>query len=75
MVFVFQAKVRSEKARAKVYENALKSVHQQRQEAAQNRRDEQRRAAKERIMAEEDPEKARRLEVGVAYCSYPGSNS
>nr|CDS30926.1 coiled coil domain containing protein 47 [Hymenolepis microstoma] len=56
------AKARADKARSKVYENAMKSVHQQRQEAAQNRRDEQRRAVKERIMAEEDPEKARRLE-------------
>ncbi len=46
-------------------ETLLKSVQAARQEAAQNRRDEQRRATKERIMAEEDPEKARRLEVGV----------
>ncbi len=46
-------------------ETLLKSVQAARQEAAQNRRDEQRRATKERIMAEEDPEKARRLEVSV----------
>lgn len=58
-----QAKSKSEKARTRVYETVLKSVHAARQEAAQNRRDEQRRATKERIMAEEDPEKARRLEV------------
>lgn len=64
---MFQAKARADKARSKVYENAMKSVHQQRQEAAQNRRDEQRRAVKERIMAEEDPEKARRLEVCLKF--------
>ncbi|VDD80802.1 unnamed protein product [Mesocestoides corti] len=57
-----EAKLKSEKARARVNETLLKSLQAARQEAAQNRRDEQRRATKERIMAEEDPEKARRLE-------------
>lgn len=40
-------------------------MHSQRQEAAQNRRGERLRAAKERIMAEDDPEKARKLEVSL----------
>uniref|UniRef100_A0A0R3VU98 PAT complex subunit CCDC47 n=1 Tax=Taenia asiatica TaxID=60517 RepID=A0A0R3VU98_TAEAS len=57
-----EAKAKSDRARAKVSETLLKSVQAARQEAAQNRRDEQRRAVKERIMTEEDPEKARRLE-------------
>ncbi|EUB58525.1 Coiled-coil domain-containing protein 47 [Echinococcus granulosus] len=57
-----EAKAKSDRARTKVSETLLKSVQAARQEAAQNRRDEQRRAVKERIMTEEDPEKARRLE-------------
>ncbi|VDN44272.1 unnamed protein product, partial [Dibothriocephalus latus] len=57
------AKAKSERARQRVNDTLLKSIQAQRQEAAQNRRDEQRRATKERIMAEEDPEKARKLEV------------
>ncbi|BHF84148.1 Coiled-coil domain-containing protein 47 [Sparganum proliferum] len=56
------AKAKSERARQRVNDTLLKSIQAQRQEAAQNRRDEQRRATKERIMAEEDPEKARKLE-------------
>ncbi len=53
----------------------LKSVQAQRQENAQNRRDEQRRATKERIMAEEDPEKARRLEVSTSLMECFGVNN
>lgn len=41
----------------------MKLTHVQRQEAAQSRREEKKRAEKERIMNEEDPEKQRRLEV------------
>ena len=41
----------------------LKQMHSQRAEAAQNRKEEKRRAEKERMMAEEDPDKQRRLEV------------
>lgn len=44
-------------------ENFLKQTHAQRQEAAQTRREEKKRAEKERIMNEEDPERQRRLEV------------
>ena len=38
-------------------------AHMQRQEAAQLRKEEKRRMEKDRIMNEEDPDKARRLEV------------
>lgn len=44
-------------------ENFLKQTHAQRQEAAQTRREEKKRAEKERIMNEEDPERQRRMEV------------
>lgn len=44
----------------------MKQAHTQRQEAAQLRREEKRRAEKERILNEEDPEKARKLEVLIS---------
>ena len=44
-------------------ENFLKQTHTQRHEAAQTRPEEKKRAEKERIMNEEDPERQRRLEV------------
>ena len=44
-------------------ETFLKAAHAQRQEAAQVKKDEKRRAEKDRIMNEEDPDKQRRLEV------------
>lgn len=49
-------------------ENFLKQTHAQRQEAAQTRREEKKRAEKERIMNEEDPERQRRLEVRNPKC-------
>lgn len=58
-----QGKLKADKNRARVEENFLKMTHTQRQEAAQIRREEKKRAEKERIMNEEDPEKQRRLEV------------
>ncbi|OON21766.1 hypothetical protein X801_02332 [Opisthorchis viverrini] len=57
-----EAKAKSERNRQRAYDTRLKAVHSLRQEAAQTRREERVRANKERIMAEEDPEKARRLE-------------
>lgn len=48
----------------KVSESFQKMAHAQRQEAAQLRKEEKRKAEKERLMNEEDPEKARKLEVG-----------
>ena len=43
-------------------ESQLKMSHSQRQELAQQRREDKRRADKEKIMNEEDPEKQRRWE-------------
>ena len=58
-----QGKMKADRNRARVEENFLKQTHAQRQEAAQTRREEKKRAEKERIMNEEDPERQRRLEV------------
>lgn len=58
-----QGKMKADRNRARVEENFLKQTHAQRQEAAQTRREEKKRAEKERIMSEEDPERQRRLEV------------
>jgi hypothetical protein len=58
-----------------VEENFLKLTHVQRQEAAQSRREEKKRAEKERIMNEEDPEKQRRLEVRHSEARLLGSAS
>lgn len=67
-----KGKQKADKNRARVEENFLKLTHVQRQEAAQSRREEKKRAEKERIMNEEDPEKQRRLEVkyvfGISPC-------
>lgn len=68
LCFLGKGKQRADKNRARVEENFLKLTHVQRQEAAQSRREEKKRAEKERIMNEEDPEKQRRLEVR---CSPP----
>ncbi|TPP63470.1 Coiled-coil domain-containing protein 47 [Fasciola gigantica] len=57
-----EAKTKSERNRQRAHDSRLKSVHSQRQEAAQSRREERMRAVKERIMSEEDPDKARKLE-------------
>ncbi|KAK2499174.1 hypothetical protein MC885_015738, partial [Smutsia gigantea] len=64
-----EGKQKADKNRARVEENFLKLTHVQRQEAAQSRREEKKRAEKERIMNEEDPEKQRRLEALVCYVS------
>lgn len=58
-----QGKQKADRNRARVEENFLKQTHAQRQEAAQTRREEKKRAEKERIMNEEDPERQRRMEV------------
>ncbi|XP_072042113.1 PAT complex subunit CCDC47-like [Amphiura filiformis] len=57
-----EGKLKADRARAKVSESYMKLAHSQRQEAAQQRREEKRRADKERLMNEEDPDKARKLE-------------
>uniref|UniRef100_A0A182MVL3 PAT complex subunit CCDC47 n=1 Tax=Anopheles culicifacies TaxID=139723 RepID=A0A182MVL3_9DIPT len=57
-----EAKTKSDKNRAAVEEEFMKSTHQARAEAAALRREEKRKAEKEKILAEEDPEKQRRWE-------------
>ena len=58
-----QARVKADKNRQKAAELFIKAAHTQRQEQAQQRREERRKADKEKLMAEEDPERARKLEV------------
>lgn len=57
-----EARSKAEKNRQKAEELFLKAAHTQRQEAAQLRREEKRRVEKERLLNEEDPDKARKLE-------------
>lgn len=57
-----EGKAKAERNRATAAERAERSTHSQRQEAAQARREERVRERKERLMAEEDPEKQRRLQ-------------
>ncbi|WAQ94545.1 CCD47-like protein [Mya arenaria] len=59
---VDKARTKAERNRQKAEEAFLKLAHSQRQEAAQQRREEKRRQEKERIMNEEDPDRARKLE-------------
>lgn len=56
------AKVKALKRRKDVSEQYMKLTHKQRQEAAMLRKEEKRRAEKEKIMNESDPEKQKRLE-------------
>lgn len=56
------SKQKSEKNRQKITDILQKISSSQRQEAAQNKKDEQRRLEKERIYEEDDPEKQRRWE-------------
>lgn len=65
----FKARAKADKKRQKMQEVFEKATHQQRQEQAQQRREEKRRVEKERLMAEEDPDKARKLEVNA--CRLP----
>lgn len=57
-----EGKNKSEKNRQRVEEIFLKATHAQRQEQAQVKREERRRAEKEKILNEQDPEKQRRWE-------------
>ncbi|KRX62288.1 Coiled-coil domain-containing protein 47 [Trichinella sp. T9] len=57
-----EGKQKADKNRQYVEESFLKTTHAQRQEAAQQRREERARERKERLMAEEDPERQRKLE-------------
>lgn len=57
-----EGKAKSDKNRQKVEETFMKATHFQRQEAAQLKREERRRAEKEKILNEDDPEKQRKWE-------------
>ena len=56
------AKDKSTKRRKEVTEFNMKAVNKQRQEALQQKKEEKRRAEKEKIMNESDPEKQKKLE-------------
>lgn len=56
------AKMKAIKRRKDISEQFMKMSHKQRQEAAMLRKEEKRRAEKDRIMNESDPEKQKRLE-------------
>ncbi|KAI6188403.1 Coiled-coil domain-containing protein 47 [Aphelenchoides besseyi] len=57
-----EGKAKADKNRRAVEESFLKNTHQQRQEAAQARREEKTRERKQRLLEEEDPDKQRRLQ-------------
>lgn len=57
--------MKAEKSRRKALENQEKATHSQRIEAAQARAEEKRRAEKEKIMNEDDPDKQRKLEAST----------
>lgn len=57
-----EAKNKTEKNRARVEEQFLKTTHAARAEAAAVRREEKRKQEKDKIMAEEDPEKQKKWE-------------
>lgn len=59
--------MKSDKNRQKVADSYNKLAHQQRSELAQQRREEKLKAETERYMNEEDPVKARKLEVCIPY--------
>lgn len=61
MLFV-QGKAKTDKNRMRVEEAFLKSTHVARAEAAAQRKEDRRRAEKERILQEEDPDKQRKWE-------------
>lgn len=58
-----EAKAKAQRKRKEVAEQYLKISHKQRQEAAMQRKEEKRRAEKEKIMNESDPEKQKKLEA------------
>lgn len=57
-----EAKIKAIKKRKDLAEQYMKLTHKQRQEAAMLRKEEKRRAEKEKIMNESDPEKQKKLE-------------
>ncbi len=57
-----EGKLKAERNRQRVEEMFLKTTHAQRQEVAQMKREERKRAEKEKILNEEDPDKQRKWE-------------
>lgn len=57
-----EAKTKALRKRKEITEQYMKLTHKQRQEAAMLRKEEKRRAEKEKIMNESDPEKQKKLE-------------
>lgn len=57
-----EAKAKAVKRRKEITELNMKAVNKQRQEALQQKKEEKRRAEKEKIMNESDPEKQKKLE-------------
>jgi hypothetical protein len=70
MLIFSQSRDKAIKNRMSVSASLDKLQHSQRQEAAQQRREDKIRARKEKnmLLSESDPERARKLEVGVVYC-------
>ena len=60
---LLQGKNKAEKNRLRVEEEFLKSTHAARAESAAQRRSDKRKQEKERVLAEDDPEKQRRWEL------------
>lgn len=63
LAYMLQGKAKADKNRLRVEEEFLKSTHAARAEAAAQRREDKRKQEKERVLAEEDPEKQRRWEL------------
>ena len=63
VICILQGKSKSDKNRQRVQESYHKLAHQQRTELAQQRREDKLKAETEKYMNEEDPVKARKLEV------------
>lgn len=61
-----QARLKSDKKRREVEETHLKQLHAQRQEASQLKREEKARAEKDKLMAETDPDKQRKMEDAMS---------
>lgn len=57
-----ESKMRADKHRQEVELKYIKELHAQRQEAAQQKKEDKARALKDKMMSEEDPEKQRRLD-------------
>ena len=66
--------MKADKNRQRLAESYSKASHTQRSEAAQDRREKKRRVEKDRMMAEEDPDRQRKLEVCILDWSSAGAH-